>query len=26
MHRNGETVVLIENFEPAAYMENLLAN
>ena len=25
MHRNGETVVLIENYEPAAYMQALLA-
>jgi hypothetical protein len=25
MHRNGETVVLIENFEPSAYMNGLLA-
>jgi leucyl aminopeptidase (aminopeptidase T) len=25
MHRNGETVVLIENFAPAAYMRGLLA-
>lgn len=25
MHRRGETVVLIENFEPAAYMRGLLA-
>jgi len=24
LHRNGETVVLIENFEPAAYMQALL--
>jgi hypothetical protein len=26
MHRNGETVVLIEHFKPAAYMQGLLAN
>jgi aminopeptidase len=25
MHRHGETVVLIENFEPSAYINNLLA-
>ncbi len=25
MHRKGETVVLIENYEPAAYMQRLLA-
>jgi len=25
MNRNGETVVLIEHFEPAAYMRGLLA-
>lgn len=25
MYRNGETVVLIENFQPAAYMKTLLA-
>ena len=25
MHRSGETVVLIENFQPAAYMVDLLA-
>ena len=24
MHRNGETVVLIENYEPSAYMQGLL--
>jgi aminopeptidase len=26
MHRDGQTVVLIANFEPAAYMRGLLAN
>ncbi|HEY5893991.1 MAG TPA: hypothetical protein VIT91_12240 [Chthoniobacterales bacterium] len=26
MHRDGETVVLIENFQPAAYMKALLAD
>jgi aminopeptidase len=26
MERNGETIVLIENFEPAAYMRGLLAS
>jgi len=25
MHRHGETVVLIENFEPSAYINSLLA-
>ena len=25
MHRNGETEVLIEGYEPAAYMRGLLA-